>query len=177
MGGHVYRYFGIPYNSPTVGMYFYAEDYIKFLSNLKYYLGVDMKMISPSESVHYEDLKQNHHESLRRPIGRIDDMEIIFLHCHSDEEAVIKWNRRKARMNLDNLVVKMSEMNQCSEKLLRAFDVLPYERKFVFTTKDYGLKSQVVFKEKLFPIIPSFTEFFIFNHISDFIQQPRLNLF
>ena len=146
-GGHVYRYFGIPYNSPTVGMYFYAEDYIKFLSNLKYYLGVDMKIISPTESVHYEDLKKNHKDSLNKPIGRIDDVEIVFLHCHSDEEALTKWNRRKARMNLNNLVVKMSEMNQCSEELVRKFDALPYERKFIFTTKDYGLKSQVIFKE------------------------------
>lgn len=146
-GGHVYRYFGIPYNSPTVGMYFYAEDYIKFLSNLKYYLGVDMKMISPSESIHYEDLKKNHQESLDKPIGRIDDVEIVFLHCHSNEEALTKWNRRKARMDLNNLVVKMSEMNGCSEEHLRLFDALPYKRKFVFTTKDYGLKSQVIYKE------------------------------
>lgn len=47
----------------------------------------------------------------------------------------------------NNLVVKMSEMNQCSEEHLRAFDALPFERKFIFTTKGYGLKSQVIFKE------------------------------
>lgn len=148
-GGHVYRYFGIPYNSPTVGMYFYAEDYIKFLSNLEHYLGVDMIMISPTDSNHYEDLKKNHKDSLNKPIGRIGDVEIVFLHCHSNEEALTKWNRRKARMNIDNLVVKMSEMNQCSEETVRAFDALPFERKFIFTTKDYGLKSQVIFKEWL----------------------------
>lgn len=50
-------------------------------------------------------------------------------------------------MNLDNLVVKMSEMNQCSEELVRKYDALPHERKFIFTTKDYGLNSQVIFKE------------------------------
>jgi len=146
-GGHVYRYFGIPYNSPTVGMYFFAEDYIRFLSNLKYYLNVDMKMIDSSESVHYSYMKKNHPGSLKKPIGRIDDVEIVFLHCHSQDEALTKWNRRKARVNLDNLVVKMSEMNQCSEELVRAFDTLPFDRKFIFTTKDYGLKSQVIFKE------------------------------
>ena len=62
------------------------------------------------------------------------------MHCHSEEEALIKWNRREVRMNLDNLVVKMCEMNQCSEELVRAFYALSYERKFIFTTKDYGLK-------------------------------------
>ena len=146
-GGHVYRYFGIPYNSPTVGMYFYADDYIKFLKNIKYYLNEKMQMIKAEESIHYEDLKKNHKNSLLKPIGRICDVEIVFLHCQSDEEALTKWNRRKERMNLDNLVVKMSEMNQCSEEIVRAFDALPFERKFIFTTKDYGIKSQVIFKE------------------------------
>ena len=26
------------YNTPTLGLYFFADDYIEFLSNLKYYL-------------------------------------------------------------------------------------------------------------------------------------------
>lgn len=29
-GGHVYRRYGLPYTSPTVGMYFFSEDYINF---------------------------------------------------------------------------------------------------------------------------------------------------
>ena len=68
---HVYCYFGMPYNSPTDGMYFYAEDHIKFLSNLNYCLGIKMKMISPTEYVHYEGLKNNHMDSLNKPIGSI----------------------------------------------------------------------------------------------------------
>lgn len=26
-GGHVYRYFGLPYMSPTIGLYFYWKHY------------------------------------------------------------------------------------------------------------------------------------------------------
>lgn len=33
-GGYVYRYYGLEYNSPTIGGYFFSEDYIKFLKNL-----------------------------------------------------------------------------------------------------------------------------------------------
>lgn len=29
--GSVYRYFGLPYLSPTAGLYFFASDYIKFI--------------------------------------------------------------------------------------------------------------------------------------------------
>lgn len=148
-GGHVYRYFGFPYNTPTVGMYFFSGDYIKFLTKLDHYLTVDLIMIGSKESKHYEELVKYHKESLNVPIGRLDDIEIVFLHSHSPEEAFIKWNRRKQRINKDNLIVKMSQMNGCTYEHLRAFDELPYKRKFVFTTKDYGLKSQVIFKECL----------------------------
>ena len=34
-GGAVYRRYGLPYQSPTVGLYFFAEEYINLLSHLK----------------------------------------------------------------------------------------------------------------------------------------------
>ena len=43
--GHVYRYFGIEYLSPTIGVYFFADDYVKFCKNLKYYIEQKMKFI------------------------------------------------------------------------------------------------------------------------------------
>lgn len=148
-GGHVYRYFNLPYNTPTIGMYFFIEDYIKFLSKLEYYLSLDIRIIHAECSRHYQEILREHKDSLYVPIGVLDDVEIVFLHSHSDDEARDSWNRRKARMNLDNLVVKMSEMNGCSLEYLRIFDALPYKKKIVFTTKDYGLKSQIIFKDYL----------------------------
>lgn len=146
-GGHMYRYFGLPYTSPTVGMYFFASDYIKFLSSLREYMSESLVIIKPEESVHYKELVAEHPNSLKVPIGRLGDIEIVFLHSHSAEEAITKWNRRATRMNYNNLIVKMSEMNSCTPELLKDFDSLPYQRKFVFTTKDYGLNSQVIFHE------------------------------
>ena len=44
-GGVVSRDRGIKYNSPTCGLFFYAKDYLKFLSNLDYYLNSEMTEI------------------------------------------------------------------------------------------------------------------------------------
>lgn len=44
-GGLVYQYYGFGYDTPTVGMYFFAEDYVKFVSNLKHYLEIDIHFI------------------------------------------------------------------------------------------------------------------------------------
>ena len=48
-------------------------------------------------------------------------------------------------MNLENIYFKMSEMNLCKPEYLQLFDKLPTNKKFVFTTRDYNLKSQVIF--------------------------------
>ena len=37
------------------------------------------------------------------PIGILDDIEVIFLHYKSEDEAYQKWNRRKERIVWDNI--------------------------------------------------------------------------
>ena len=143
--GSVYRYFGLPYNTPTVGLYFFAEDYIKFLYKIKEYVNSEIKIINIEESRHKESLIRLHQEHV--PIGKIDDVEIIFLHYKTPEEALEKWYRRVKRINWDNLYIKMAEMNECLEEHVYAFDKLPFKRKFIFTHKDYMIKSQIIMKD------------------------------
>lgn len=144
-GGHVYRYYNLPYDSPTVGLYIYTADYLKFVSNLEKYISTDLHFIDYTESKYEDDIVRNNQQNV--PIGRLDDVEIMFLHYKTREEAAEKWNRRKQRIHRDNLYFKMSEQNLCSEEYLKKFDALPTDKKFVFVTKDYGLKSQIIFKD------------------------------
>lgn len=144
-GGHVYRYFNLPYSSPTIGLYFFTEDYLKFLNKLNYYLSQDISFIPQEQSKYKDILKERNTPPC--PIGVLDDIEIIFLHYHSEEEAKRKWSRRKERMDMSRIIVKMTEQNLCTPAQLRAFDSLPYKNKFVFVHKDYGLASQIVCKE------------------------------
>ena len=136
-GGHV---------SPTVGLYFMGEDYVRFVSNLKYYCGLEPVMIRAEQSNHYKELKEQGNTTV--PIGLLgDDVEICFLHSHSDEEAKEKWMRRCERICWDNILLKFSEQNYVTEEQLRIVDALPYDKKVIFTSHDYGLISQVIYKE------------------------------
>lgn len=144
-GGHVYRYFGMPYDSPTIGLYFFSADYVKFVLNLKYYIGQELTFIDYTESKYKDELIKNN--QLNVPIGKLDDIELVFLHYHSIEEAHMKWNRRKERIHWDNLYYKMSEQNCCTKEQLELFDSIKNPNKFAFVTKDYGLKSQIIFKD------------------------------
>ncbi len=144
-GGHVYRYFNAPYDSPTIGLFIFSEDYIKFISDIKHYLSLELKFITAEESKFRKTLEARRETHV--PIGVLEDVEIIFLHYKSQDEAREKWNRRKARIHWDNIVYKMTEQNLCSLEHLKTFEALPLERKFVFTSEDYGLKSQVICDE------------------------------
>ena len=140
-GGHVYRYFEIEYLSPTIGLYFFADDYVKFCRNLKYYIGQELQFISVDKSKHKDKLVER---NTKCPIGVLDDIEVVFLHYKSEQEALEKWNRRSKRINWNNIVFKFSEQNCCSMKEIVEFDELPYDRKIIFTTKDYHAKSQIL---------------------------------
>ena len=129
-GGRVYQRYNIPYATPTVGLFFWAEDYIRFVSELKYYVSLDLKMIPATESKHYDMLVKRN--QLPCPVGRLGDVEIVFLHYKTDEEALEKWNRRKKRINWDNLYVKFSMMNCCSDEHLASFKNLDCEAKVAF---------------------------------------------
>ena len=144
-GGHAYRYFNLTYTSPTIGLFFFADEYIQFLSNLHFYLNQELSFIKITESKYHDELLKRGHDNVI--VGKLADIEIVFLHYHSEQEAYEKWKRRRARVNYDDLIVKMSEQNLCEEKHIKAFDNLPYNKKFVFTHKDYGIESQVVCPE------------------------------
>lgn len=147
--GRVYQYLDMPYLSPTAGLYFFAPDYIKFVSDLKRYLDTPLRFIKPEESKYFEELKTR--KQFDKPIGILDDVEIVFLHYKSQEEALEKWNRRKARVNFDNIFLKFSWMNLCTDEHLEKFDSLPFKNKIVIVdaSRKRKYKCGVYYKGKI----------------------------
>ena len=133
--GIIYEYLGIPFYSPTIGLYFFAKDYIKFIKNLKHYINSKLIFIKPNESKYYDELvKKSHDNSI---VGKIDDVEIIFLHYKTEKEALEKWNKRCKRINWDCILYKFCDQNLCTEEDIKAFDNLHLKNKFCFTAKEY----------------------------------------
>lgn len=128
-GGAIYRRYGLPYTSPTVGLMFFADEYIKFVGNLEYYLSQDLRFIPKKDSKYYDYYKE---KDRYYPIGLLDDIEVVFLHYKSEKEAYDKWNRRKARINWNNLIVKFNDQNRATIDHIKAFDKLPYKNKLCF---------------------------------------------
>ena len=145
--GKVYQYLDMPYLSPTAGLYFFAPDYIKFVSDLRRYLDTPLRFINPEESKYYEEIRKRNQTD--KPIGILDDVEIVFLHYKTKEEAEEKWNRRRERVNYNNIILKFSRMDLCTEKEIKEFDSLPFENKFVLNNRlPLKYKSEVYWKEE-----------------------------
>ena len=131
--------------TPTAGLYFFAEDYLEFLKNLNNLCSTEVKEIKLEDSKYRDKLIAKGQQHV--PIGKVGDVEIIFLHYPTFPEAKEKWERRCSRICWDRLIIKNAEMNGCTPEMIKEFDSLPFKTKFIFTTQDYGIDSQVVFKE------------------------------
>jgi len=119
-GGMTSEAYGLRKNSPTVGCYFYADDYLKFIKRLDYYTSIELKFIDVESAKHKEWIFEDGAENV--PIGKLDDVEVIFLHYKDKVEAKSKWERRCKRINWNNLIFKFSKQNHATENDLRTFD-------------------------------------------------------
>ena len=143
-GGMVYEAYDLKKMSPTVGLYFHSSDYVEFLSKLDYYLNSEITFIEPVNSKYYK-LHDKEKNFGSYPIGKIDDIEIYFMHYKSTDEALEKWNRRKKRINKEKLLVKFNDQNGCTEADLKKFLELPYKNKIFFTCKKWNIINNNVY--------------------------------
>lgn len=146
--GIVSQYLGIKYYTPTIELYFFSEEYIKFLERFDYYIKQKLEIIDTKDSKYYDEMiKKNHQNAI---VGKLDDVEIVFLHMKTGKEAIEKWNKRVKRINRRNIIFKFCEQNECSSEHIKRFKNLPFKNKICFTTKEYPeYKSVIWFKDQV----------------------------
>lgn len=153
--GTVYEAYNLQKQTPTVGLFFMASDYIRFLSDLQHYLSVELEFIKPEHSKWKNQLKSNSNWGTY-PIALLDDIEVQLLHYYGSEEDIrSKWKRRIDRIDWDHLLVKFNDQNSCTQEDIEAFFNLPFKNKLFFTCKDntknrdkYG-RNYIVIKQRV----------------------------
>ncbi|NER13528.1 DUF1919 domain-containing protein [Leptobacterium flavescens] len=144
-GGKVYQWFKRPYNSPFVGLFIHGPCYIKLLSNFEFYIRQELKF---SDTTGYKGVEVNY------PIGILHDIEIHFKHYSSEEEALMKWNRRVKRMlendNPDDYFFKICDERRATPEIFQEFHSLPFKNKVSFSVQCHDSlrhKNHIVIKE------------------------------
>lgn len=121
-GGITCHSVGLRFNSPFVNLWMESGNYLTLLENLQYYMKVEPHFIR-------EELDRVLLHTY--PVIGLDNVELHFNHFYDFESAQEAWNRRKARLNYDNLLVEMTIGKQ--EELDR-FLALPYQYKIGFSS-------------------------------------------
>lgn len=172
--GIVSQYLGIKYYTPTIGLYFFSEEYIKFLERFDYYIKQKLEIIDTKDSKYYDEMiKKNHKNAI---VGKLDDVEIVFLHMKTGKEAIEKWNKRVKRINKGNIIFKFCEQNECSSEHIKRFENLPFKNKICFTTKEYpGYKSVIWFKDQVKneEVVRDYYESHKYLNIIDYINNMK----
>ena len=122
------------FNSPTINMFFEAADFVKFCSNIPYYVS-----LIPTDDV--ELTKERGY-----PVCNLDDIKIYCVHYQSGDQVREKWIERSKRINYDNLFIIMTDRNGLTEELISEVSKLPYP-KVVFSAKPYPYDFVVQVKE------------------------------
>ncbi|MFY8004692.1 MAG: DUF1919 domain-containing protein [Chitinophagaceae bacterium] len=143
-GGSVYEDLNLSYLTPTVGLFFFSECYMAFITDLENNL---RKPLSFSKQSKYT--KGNYLLSLNRyPIGLIDGtIEIHFLHYKSEEEALSKWQKRAQRVNFNNLFFSFTDNEAITEELICQFDEIPYPKVFFSSKVRKQVKCNIQLKD------------------------------
>lgn len=144
--GYVYQYFGLEYCSPTAGLFFTGEDYVKICSDLKGYFAKELVFISPENSKNKIQLYGSNNWG-NYPVARLGDIEVYFMHYHSQEEAEQKWERRISRIDYDNLIFLFAESDLSTSSDIDAFCKLPTKNKICLSYRDYG--SKTIFSQRV----------------------------
>ena len=88
-GGILYHWLGLKFNSPFINLYMTGEDYIKTLENWEDFLNTEIVEDTNADKIYPVG------------IGHLG-VKIHFMHYATFDEAIEKWNQRKARINPDN---------------------------------------------------------------------------
>ncbi len=119
-GGVTYNHLGLQFKSPFINMFEKHDDYIKFLTNPKYYLKCNLQF----KEMQYNEILQRNF-----PVVKCDDILLFFNHYVTYEEAVDAWNRRKERIDWENLFVMFYDEDP---HRVETFCRLPYAKKICF---------------------------------------------
>lgn len=120
IGGIISHDLGLRFMSPTINLTIPTDKFFKFITNLNHYLGCELINVPEKEI------------EKGSPVGKIDDVEIVFVHYKTFEEAKEKWDKRKKRINFDNLYI-MLPLGGLGKKELDAIKDIKCKRKIVFS--------------------------------------------
>jgi len=135
LGGRLSRLAREPYRSPTVGLWFRPDDFIKFATEISRYVEAELTHeVQESASLGY-------------PVGRLADIKVLFMHYPSFAEARDHWIKRAARIDMRKLLLVFTDRDNATIDHLTQFDKLPYSKLLFVSRDDLNLASAICVRD------------------------------
>ena len=124
-GAEIYKRYKLPFNTPIIGLYFYPDDYLNFVSNLRENLETEISFIKDSKNI----------KNQKHPVGIVNGIEIHFLHYESEEIAFENWTRRCKRVlkNYKKLFFKFDDRDGATTGHILRFHQMKLPNSICFT--------------------------------------------
>lgn len=130
IGGVFYHDIGMEFLSPTINLFFKGADFVRFVRNLTYYIGLELEMRWEEEY----------------PVGTLDDISIYFMHYRTCREAKEAWDKRKKRINWEKIVIIATDMEGFDEDAWKNWCKITYP-KVLFTVTNRNSPGVVSFPQ------------------------------
>ena len=79
------------------------------------------------------------------PVGRLDDIEIYFMHYETCKEAKELWNRRRQRINWGNIIVLSTDREKFDETVFHQWKQIPYPKVLFTAQRQFSEDADSVF--------------------------------
>lgn len=121
LGGFIYHWLGLRFQSPFINLFLSNEDFLYALENWGEFLSTELVEDQSGEYPY--------------PVGlSLNGIKIHFMHYESFEIAKSKWEERTKRIDNNNLGILFSTWDGNIDQL-RRFENLPFKHKIVFVNK------------------------------------------
>jgi uncharacterized protein (DUF1919 family) len=105
------------------------RDFLKLAANLREYMSAELEFVESEYDY---------------PVAKLKDIFIFFNHSKTAEKAAADWNRRKKRINYDNIFLLMYDREDLTLEELRQIEQIPCRGKVIFSDKKYPELDYVV---------------------------------
>lgn len=123
IGGLLFHDLGLQFRSPTVNLMMYQTDFLKFVLNMKDYLGQELQFFE--------------HPEYKFPCAHLRDITIHFTHYQSEEEAAHAWYDRSKRIDINNMFVFLEERDGLTKEDIVQLGAIHARGVVVFTAYAY----------------------------------------
>ena len=177
IGGVIYNLIGQEFASPTINLFISGDNFIKLVENLDYYMSIPAKPLCDK----YVDPKDS---SISYPKILVGDIEVYCQHYIDCNDAIAAWERRRKRINLNNVLVIASSWDlNADEKLIQRVCSNQKYKTICFTYGHYDIDNCVCLVEDFWklkernvfmPLITGYKPLSYKRYFENYIDIPAL---